>query len=251
MVSNDVCCVQVSENLTRIEARLEALEELRWYENHMKIKSERLVEDTCYNINDPGVYLIPVRWSYYVKAYCDKDTHGWMVILRRTDSIVDFSRGWQDYKFGFGDLNTDYWLGLEHMHYLTSDQSYALRVDIEFFNGTSQYADYANFRVSSEGDKYSLLLSSIMPTSTTYENRLASHSGQKFTTFDSDNDSHNSTNCAAFYNGGWWYHSCYSSKFTGFYHHQDVDDGKGIVWKHENGRFITLKSAVMKIRKKP
>ena len=52
----------------------------------------------------------------YVSTYCDLDTDGggWIVIQRnKKDSAVHFSRNWADYEKGFGDLNTEFWYGLE------------------------------------------------------------------------------------------------------------------------------------------
>ena len=49
---------------------------------------------------------------------------GWTVLQRRMNGSVDFYRNWQDYKTGFGDLRTEFWLGNEKMHQLTSQGSY-------------------------------------------------------------------------------------------------------------------------------
>ena len=34
----------------------------------------------------------------------------------RQNASVDFYRGWQDYKNGFGDLNGNFWLGLDEIY---------------------------------------------------------------------------------------------------------------------------------------
>ena len=54
-------------------------------------------------------------------VYCDLTTDGggWIVIQRnKRDSKVNFDMNWADYQKGFGDLNTEFWYGLEEMHYL-------------------------------------------------------------------------------------------------------------------------------------
>ena len=75
---------------------------------------------------------------------------------KRMDGSVDFYRVWADYKRGFGNLNGEFWLGLDKIHRLTSSGGYKLRVDLEDFAGYTVYAKYGHFGVGSEGTKYQL-----------------------------------------------------------------------------------------------
>ena len=55
-------------------------------------------------------------------VYCNMttDNGGWIVIQRnRINSQLSFDKNWREYKEGFGDLNKDFWAGLELMHALT------------------------------------------------------------------------------------------------------------------------------------
>ena len=79
---------------------------------------------------------------------------------KRLNGSVDFYRCWNDYKHGFGDLKSEFWLGLDKIHRLTSDNNSMLRVDLEDFEGNTRYAEYNMFGVMSEKDKYKLLLGS-------------------------------------------------------------------------------------------
>jgi ficolin len=45
---------------------------------------------------------------------------GWTVIHNRQDGSVNFLREWGDFKNGFGNLATEFWLGLEKIHMLTN-----------------------------------------------------------------------------------------------------------------------------------
>ena len=76
---------------------------------------------------------------------------------KRLDGSVDFYRGWVDYKNGFGNLNGEFWLGLDKIHRLTKTKS-KLRVDLEDTKGKTAYAEYDMFAVTSERTKYQLSL---------------------------------------------------------------------------------------------
>ena len=75
---------------------------------------------------------------------------------RRQDSSVDFYRGWQDYKNGLGDLNGNFWLGLDKTHRLTKSGQNVLRVDLTDWTDDTAYAKYGSFSVASESDSYKL-----------------------------------------------------------------------------------------------
>ena len=69
----------------------------------------------------------------------ETDGGGWVVFQRRMDGTVDFYHNWTDYVKGFGDLNGEFWLGLNKIHRLTAIKKHpnniTLRVDLEDFEG--------------------------------------------------------------------------------------------------------------------
>ena len=83
---------------------------------------------------------------------------------KRQDGSVDFYRGWKDYKQGFGNLNGEFWLGLDKIHRLTVSGSYKLRVDLKLHSSTA-FAKYSSFAVTSEKVKYKLSLGTYSGTS--------------------------------------------------------------------------------------
>ena len=108
-----------------------------------------------------GVYTIkPDGDGPDFEVFCDQKTTegGWIVIQKRFDGTVDFHRNWFDYKKGFGNLNGEFWLGLDKIHRLTKSPS-KLRVDLEDFDGRTSYAEYAMFEVATESKKYQLSVS--------------------------------------------------------------------------------------------
>ena len=68
----------------------------------------------------PGVYFI-YHNRYKFKVWCTmlQSGKGFITFQRRQDGSVNFNRNWEDYKNGFGDPNTEYWLGNENIHKLT------------------------------------------------------------------------------------------------------------------------------------
>ena len=58
-----------------------------------------------------GVYGITnFCGDYCAQGYCDAvtDGGGWMVVQRRKDGSVDFTKTWVEYEEGFGDLDGEF-----------------------------------------------------------------------------------------------------------------------------------------------
>ena len=93
-------------------------------------------------------------------VFCGQTTAGggWTVFQKRLDGSVDFYLNWSHYKVGFGDLNGEFWLGLDKVHRLTSDNNSMLRVDLEDFEGNTRFAQYNIFGVMNEDNMYKLNL---------------------------------------------------------------------------------------------
>ena len=93
-------------------------------------------------------------------VFCDQKTTGggWTVFQKRLDGSVDFYRYWDDYKNGFGNLNGEFWLGLDKIYRLTEKKRNCLRVDLEDFTFSTAYAEYDMLEVTNETTKYKLSL---------------------------------------------------------------------------------------------
>ncbi|XP_078381917.1 uncharacterized protein LOC144664633 isoform X2 [Oculina patagonica] len=194
-----------------------------------------------------GVYTIDPDGSGTFDVFCDQTTvgGGWTVFQKRLDGSVDFYRGWDDYKQGFGNLNGEFWLGLEEIHRLTSSGQYKLRVDLEDFAGNTAYAEYNSFGVASEGTKYQLSIGSYSGTA---GDSLTYHNSYPFTTKDQDNDYRSSSNCAVEYKGAWWYYGCYHSSLNGIYRQSEYNDVTSVNWYHWKQNHNSLKRTEMKMR---
>ena len=138
----------------------------------------------------------------FFNVYCDMRTDGggWTVFQRRQDGSVDFYRGWNDYKSGFGQLTAEFWLGNDKIHRLTAARPCSLRVELEDWNGVRVYAKYGMFNIGDEQAKYQLGVGSYSGTA---GDSLAGHNNMAFSTKDRDNDIQ-SGNCAVEFTGAWF-----------------------------------------------
>ena len=75
------------------------------------------------------------------------------------------------------------------------------------------------------------------------------HNGQKFSTFDRDND-HWVNNSAASFKGAWWFNACRHSNLNGrYFHYGDYSSGSnGIHWYAHDKHKTSMLGAEMKMR---
>ena len=179
-------------------------------------------------------------------VYCDMRTDGggWTVFQRRQDGSVDFYRGWNDYKSGFGQLTAEFWLGNDKIHRLTAARPCSLRVELEDWNGVKAYAKYGKFNVSDQHAQYRLEVGSYSGTA---GDSLAYHNNMAFTTKDRDSDKDTGSNCAVSYTGAWWYKNCHLSNLNGKYLGNTQGNGKGVEWWNFRSA-LSLKFTELKLR---
>ncbi|CAM4459094.1 unnamed protein product [Leuciscus chuanchicus] len=186
-----------------------------------------------------GIYSIYPAGDVPVWVYChmisdgkDEDNGGWTVIQRRMDGSVNFYRPWNQYKRGFGNVESEYWLGLENMYQLTHNRKYMLRVDLEDFTGRKGFALYSSFSVDCETDGYKLHVSG-------------------FKDGGADQDTWEN-NCAKQYLGAFWYNTCHYANPNGVYlwGEDPTIFAIGNVWYHwKSSHAVGMKSISMKIRR--
>ena len=59
--------------------------------------------------------------------------------------------------------------GNDNLHAITAKKTYTLRVDLADFEGKSRYAEFTNFAVASEDNKYRLTVGSYSGTAGEYD----------------------------------------------------------------------------------
>ncbi|XP_056000510.1 ficolin-1-like [Ostrea edulis] len=163
-------------------------------------------------------------------ANCMKSNgHIWTMIQRRVDGSVNFYRGWEEYKKGFGDPNSEFWIGLDNIRKLVNNGYTVLRVELEDLQ-ESAYAEYDSFYIAGEEDRYRIYVSGYKGNAGDGIScsSVLCHNNAQFTTFDEDNDNNYFSNEARRWRGAWWYHEGHMSNLNGEYGNNN--HGQGVNW---------------------
>ncbi|GAB1608070.1 angiopoietin-related protein 1-like [Argonauta hians] len=189
-----------------------------------------------------GIYFIKPNFAPKpFQVECEfKDGKAWTLIQKRTNGAVDFYRNWEDYKQGFGDMGTEYWLGNEKIYYLSVQATYELQINMWDWSGTvpqggggggglsssQQTGKYFEggssfFYIEDEKNFYRLRVPEDFYA---YQNQGPGSSGLRlhigpFTTYDRQSRQL-PENCAVKFHCGWWFRTCVrNSNLNGRYYH--------------------------------
>ena len=256
--SDDIC----GPCLCKDDARVS----IKYYCDCQNLQARRdCLEHKQFGVKVNGVYKIHQNILKIIQVYCDQTTDGggWTVFQRRTDGSVDFFRDWEHYKQGFGNLQNEFWLGNENIFTLTLQgihpQGNELRIEMMNFKQIKKSVKYASFHITNAATKYTLHVNSYTGT---LNDRLGYNNRQKFSAFDSDNDSNSKENCAFKYFGGWWFNCCFITHLNGKYYsggkmsidsyNNNILTNSGIHWKSPgfNRDSDSLVFTEMKVRRK-
>ncbi|XP_033830856.2 fibrinogen-like protein 1 [Periophthalmus magnuspinnatus] len=202
-------------------------------------------------VHRSGIYSIVVAPGVSLPVYCDMETDGggWTVFQRRRDGSVSFNRGWDQYRVGFGDLRTEFWLGNTPLHLLVTQRRCSLRIHLLDWAHVHHHALYQDFKIEDEQSRFRLHVSgfsgSISDSFGWY------HDGQDFGTPDTGDL------CAEVCHSGWWFRQCYQANLNGVYYQgglyslraQNLLSPDGLVWfSWADSDFYSLKSSSMMVR---
>lgn len=244
---------------SNLSARLHVLEDMAYY-----CLEHTVFEDCCQprflQLKTSGIY--PIRISKRGYGYCDMTTDGggWTVVARRMGGGRLFNKTWNQYKRGFGQLDRDFWVGLDTLHRLTQYNT-EMRVDLWHKNGSHFYAHYDYFTLAPEFFKYSLTIRGYKAEKSNIFDAFSEHNGLQFSTEDRINT--DSLACATQIRdrdtGGWWYFNndkpyCYKVNLNSAVRGSNTNGAtNGILWDgdgdtdEEHEAFI---QAEMKVRPK-
>ncbi|XP_030564218.1 ficolin-1-like isoform X2 [Drosophila novamexicana] len=144
-----------------------------------------------------GIEVLHLPGARPFRVFCDGHTigPGWTLIQRRYDGSEDFNRNWNDYRNGFGNLDKEFFLGLENIYRLTNYQRCELYIYIETFDNEITWARYDNFVIGSEAENYKLISVGYF---TGIEDRLTRQVNIEFSSHDRENSLNN-------YSGYWFF----------------------------------------------
>uniref|UniRef100_A0A8B9SAP9 Fibrinogen C-terminal domain-containing protein n=1 Tax=Apteryx owenii TaxID=8824 RepID=A0A8B9SAP9_APTOW len=166
-----------------------------------------------------GIYIIQPTGLHQLVVYCEMNVTdgGWTVIQRnRYNTEITWAESWSTYKYGFGNVQTDYWLGTEYIYQIAKQKVYQVKFVIWDATNATKFADYNLFSVEDMSQGYRLRLGTYTGTAGDAMTSTSSsyvHDNMKFSAKDQDQDTY-SGNCASNYGGGWWYSACYSVRLN-------------------------------------
>ena len=173
---------------------------------------------------------------------------GWIIIQRRVDASVSFERSWDEYAAGFGDVDGNFWLGLEAIHDLTAAQPMSLQIDVVPFNIPAVSIPYQQIHVGDAASQYLLTITSDTPGYDNLYNSMNYHSGIKFSTYDNDND-FSFVSCAVDHKAGWWFSDCYRLNLNGVYGGASGITQSNMIMHYLSSNFLEpIRTVTMKIK---
>lgn len=200
-------------------------------------KISRSLPKSCKDINGIEYSLISPGDGVPISTKC---INSWTLIQKRWNGSLDFNRKYQEYADGFGSPAGEFWIGNEALHRLTSHNCSSLQVKMQDVSGKSWHAEYEHFNIGSESSGYRL---SIGGYSGNASNAFEYQNGMEFSTIDRDRDI-SKINCAADYEGGWWFSRCQHANLNGRYE-------LGLTWFNAaQNEWIALSSSEMSVRKR-
>ena len=76
-----------------------------------------------------GVYRLYLEGWGFANVYCDMTNGGWILFQRNLfPGTTFFTRNWEAFKTGFGDLTQSFWMGNELLHFISKKMG-----SMEFF----------------------------------------------------------------------------------------------------------------------
>jgi hypothetical protein len=95
-------------------------------------------------------------------VFCYNDDYPqWLTVQNRETNSIDFNRTWNEYRRGFGNVlnQTDFWIGNENLHWLTSSYPCRLKIELTDWYNETRTGTYDTFRIADHRDGYRIQIS--------------------------------------------------------------------------------------------
>ncbi|XP_041054365.1 fibrinogen-like protein 1-like protein [Carcharodon carcharias] len=161
-----------------------------------------------------GLHIIKPNGSPPLVVYCDMRTDGggWTMIQRNNRvTEINWAEYWTAYKYGFGNILRDHWLGNEYIYKIIKQRNYKIKFLLRDRYNRLRIANYDSFAIGNEVSGYRLSLgrySGNAGNAMVGNQNTVVHDNMKFSTLDRDQD-RSSSNCAKSCRGGFWFNNCY------------------------------------------
>ncbi|XP_058123305.1 ficolin-3-like [Anopheles ziemanni] len=156
---------------------------------------------------------------------------GWTTIQYRFSGALDFNRSWSECAEGFGDVEGEFWFGLEKLYQTVRDRKHELLVVLEGVDGAIKYAHYGDFRIGNEEERYKI--KRLGQYSGTAGDSLRRQKSAPFATYDKPQPGRLNRNCVDTHKGPWWCKSRYSQSHL---------NGKFPLWRSSDSAAKTTHS---------
>ena len=125
--------------------------------------------------------------------------------MNKTRFTGQFHKTWLEYKNGFGNLTQYYWIGLENIRSLVTQQKMHLYLEMYNTTDTRYNITFGVFSIDDESNRYMLRLDNKLSGNLNAAPNIPYHNGTFFATYDNDN----LNRCASQHLGGFWFKTCY------------------------------------------
>ncbi|XP_071972420.1 fibrinogen-like protein 1 [Engystomops pustulosus] len=188
------------------------------------------------NLATSGIYCVkPQNTLSSFQVYCEITRNGGWTLIQKHDGMdgLSFNKTWSEYKYGFGQLQGEHWLGLQNIYDLThqTGRPAKLHISLGDFNGHEAYAEYNPFSIGSEANHYNLLAGDYSGTAGDAflgdeEINGTNQYSSPFSTWDSPNDNCYpyceigdimEMSCSEQSQAGWWFNLCGSANLNGIW----------------------------------
>ena len=182
---------------------------------------------------------MPSTSNVSLQVYCNLTDGGWTYIQHRFDGRLLFNKTMQEYIDGFGDLKSEFWLGLDKIHALTLHPR-KVKLEVLTIAGDWKSASYSTFSVGGP-TAYTLRISRSMSGGDLHSLTLSDGNGRPFTRGCPRSTVTNTLK----YQYGWWFRHCAYTFINGIYGlDRDFQQGFNVY----NGSHLNLRTSILKIQ---